>query len=282
MNSILRSVPIESIQTQPQVRERINEEEQIAIAVSIEHNGVLVPLLGHREDGEIVLDDGHRRLDAAKRAGLDAVPMIVSDHAPSLAERIQFQLVANAHRVDLGITERARAIQQLMRETDWSASEISTRLGGPSPATISKLLTLLVLPSAVQDLIDEGKLPMSSAYIIATVEDSAERTQLVEEVLSGKITRDRLVKHVKATRSNKARRTRKRVPKAKITFPLGQGRSVSVSASSLTPELVADWLMELAMQAKRESGKGRSLEETVKIITDKYKQNGGAQAESDS
>jgi len=282
MNSILRSVPIESIQTRPQVRERINEEEQIALAVSIEHNGVLVPLLGHREESEIVLDDGHRRLDAAKRAGLDAVPMIVSDHAPSSAERIQFQLVANAHRVDLGITERARAIPKLMQETKWAALEISTKLGGPSPSTISKLLTLLVLPRPVQDLIDEGKLPMSSAYTIATVTDSAERERLVEEVLSGKMTRDRLVKHVKATRSSTALRTRKRVPKAKITLSLGQGRSVRVSAPTLTTELVADWLMELAMQTKRESGKGRSLEETVKIITDKYKQGDSAQTNLDS
>jgi len=282
MNSILRSVPIESIRTRPQVRERIKEEDQASLAASIEHNGVLVPLLGHREDGEIILDDGHQRLGAAKRAGLTHVPMVISDHTPSSAERIQFQLITNAHRVDLGTTERARAIQQLMQETKWSASEVSTKLSGPSPATISKLLTLLVLPRPVQDLIDEGKLPMSSAYTIATVTDSAERERLIEEVLSGKMTRDRLVKHVKAARNNKSPRTRKQVPKAKITFPLGRGRSVSVSAPTLTTEHVADWLMELAMQAKRESDSGHSLEETVKIITTKYKQDGGTQDKIDS
>lgn len=275
MNSTLQSIPISSIHIKPQVRQTMSQEDQTSLAQSIEHNGVLVPLLGYLERSEIILVDGHRRLDAAKRVGLDCVPMIVSDHIPSPSERITFQLLSNAHRRDLDITDHARAIQQLMHETQWSAAQVSMQLGGPSPATISKLLALLVLPKAVQDLIDSGKLPMSSAYTIATVTDSVERDRLVKEVLGGRMTRDRLVKHVKANRSSKkasCKIKRKRTPKERITIQLGQGRVVVVSAPSMTTEQITSWLVDLAVQLKDANKENRSREEVLKIVSDANKE----------
>lgn len=275
LNSTLQTIQISLIQTKPQVRERIEEKDQLSLTQSIKHNGVLVPLLGHLEGSKTVLDDGHRRLDAAKRAGLEMIPMIVSDHIPSPAERVQFQLLANAHRKDLEITEQARAIQQLMQETGWPASEVSIKLGGPSPSTISKLLAILVLPPQVQNMVDSGKLPMSSAYTIATVKDSAERQCLVDEVLAGRMTRDRLVKHVKSNRSGKKSLSsprRKRIPKQRITIPLGQGRSVVVSAPSLSSDQVANWLITLATNIKQQSKDGRSIEEVIKLVAERNKQ----------
>lgn len=274
LKSTLQTIPIFSILIKPQVRENIEEKDQLSLTQSIEHNGVLVPLLGHLESSKIVLDDGHRRLDAAKRAGLDTIPIIVSDHSLSQADRITFQLLANAHRRDLQLTEHARAIQQLMQETGKSAVEISIMLGGPSPSTISKLLAILVLPRQVQSMVDCGKLPMSSAYTIATVNDSAERQRLVDEVLAGRMTRDRLVKHVKSNRSGKKSSSsprRKRTPKQRITISLGQGRSVVVSAPSLSSDQVANWLITLAGNIKQQSKDGRSIEEVIKLVAEMNK-----------
>jgi ParB-like chromosome segregation protein Spo0J len=200
--------------------------------------------------------------------------MIVSDHIPSPAERIQFQLLANAHRRDLEITDHARAIKELMHESNFTASEVSIKLGGPSPATISKLLAILVLPRPVQNLVDCGKLPMSSAYTIATVKDAAQREHLIEEVLAGRMTRDRLVKHVKAkchVKKTIPKTTRKRVPKERLTIQLGLGRSIVVSAPSMTIEQISGWLVGLASQLKDADMENRSSGEVVKIISDANK-----------
>ncbi len=270
MKSTLQSISVSSILTKPQVREYMSEEDQVSLALSIKHNGVLVPLLGHKEGSKIILDDGHRRLDAAKRVGLDTVPMIVSGHTPSPSERIQFQLLANAHRVDLGVIERARAIEHLMQETGWSASEVSAKLGETSQATISKLLTILVLPRGVQDLIDTGKLPMSSAYTIATVKDSSERQRLVDEVITGRLSRDRLVKHVKANRrgkKNSSKSKRIRPPKQRARFALGQGRSITISAPSLTTHHLISLLNDLAKQITVINADKQSLEDVVETIS---------------
>lgn len=208
---IVEQVPTGKPVSPGNIRARLIEEEQVSLAQSIARNGILVPLLGHYEGEPLILDDGHRRLDAAKRVGLAVVPMLISDHAPNPAERLTLQLVVGTQRQGLSVTEHARALHDLMRETGWSASEVSVRLGRPSPGTISKLLSLLVLSREVQDLIDAGRIPMSSAYQIVTVSDAAERERLIREVLDGKLTRDRLVAQTKAVKAGRtAGRTKRR------------------------------------------------------------------------
>lgn len=269
MPGTLSHVPIDSILVKPQVRDVIHDADLTALAESIARHGILVPLLGHLEDGEVVLDDGHRRLAASRIASLHEVLIVVSDQAPSPSGRTTLQLLANAHRADLKVTERARAIDQLMRQTGWPASEVSAKLGGPSPASISKLLTLLVLPSGVQDAIDGGRLPMSSAYAIATVADPAERDRLVGEALAGNLTRDRLVKEVAGIHRGEkpAGPRRARTRKERVVIPLGEGRSVAVSAPSLSVENVANWLAKLAAKLRKAGEQGRTLAEAVQLVS---------------
>lgn len=283
MPGTLSYVPIDSIIVRPQIREVVHDAELAALSENIARHGVLVPLLGHLEDGEVVLDDGHRRLAAARIAGCSDVPIVVSDNALSPAGRTTLQLLANAHRADLKVTEKARAIDQLMRQTGWPASEVSARLGGPSPASVSKLLALLVLPRTVQDAIDAGRLPMSSAYAIATVEDAAERERLVGEVLGGRLTRDRLLREVAGIRrgSNKLSRPRKpRARRERVIIPLGEGRSVAISAPALSVEDIANWLVKLATKLLKAGGQGRTLAEAVKLVS--VQNADGAAAESEA
>lgn len=266
---IVQDIPTEKPISRGNMRTRFDEEVQVSLTQSIAQNGILVPLLGHPEGDRIVVDDGHRRLDAAKRAALPTVPMIVAEHAPTAAERGMLQLLANTLRVDLKIMEKSRALAGLMKETNWSAADVSLKLGGPSPASISKLLTLLVLPREVQDFIDAGRIPMSSAYIIATVADAAERERLIQEVLSGRLTRDRLVAQTKANKSA-AGVTRPRKPRQarreRLVIPLGPGRSVALSAPTLSVECVLAWLTDLVDRIRTAGANGRALGDVVKEL----------------
>jgi ParB/RepB/Spo0J family partition protein len=252
------------------VRERRSEEDRLALAQSVKQSGILVALLGHCEDSDIVLDDGYGRLDAAAAAGLETVPMVVSDHAPTPAELITLQLVVNTLRSDLTVMEKSRALARLMQETGWSAAQVSVKLGKPSPASISKLLALQVHPREVQDLIDAGRIPMSSAYFIATVADAAERERLIREVLDGRLTRDRLVaqtKVVKAGRSAAPPRKPRQVVRERVSIPLGEGRSVSVSAPTLSVESLIAWFADLAERIRTAGADGRPLAEVIRAIS---------------
>jgi ParB family chromosome partitioning protein len=267
---IVQQVPTGKPVSPGNVRARLDEEEQVSLAQSIAQNGIIVPLLGHYEGDAIIVDDGHRRLDAARRAGLATVPMLIAETAPTPAERVTLQLLANTQRQGLKVTEHARALHELMQATGWSAAEVSLRLGRPSPGTISKLLSLLVLPREVQDLIDAGRIPMSSAYAICTVPDAQERQRLTQAVLEGGLTRDRLVAETKAVKAGRpvARSTkRQRIARERVVIRLGEGRSVTVSAPSLTVESVIAWFMDLAEQLRHTGADGRPLAEVARSIS---------------
>lgn len=267
---VIQQVPTDKLVSPGNIRARLDEEEQVSLAQSIAQNGILVPLLGHYEGDALVVDDGHRRLDAARRAGLATVPMLIAENAPTPAERVTLQLLANTQRQGLKVTEHARALHDLMQATGWSAAEVSLRLGRPSPGTISKLLSLLVLPRDVQDLIDAGRIPMSSAYQIVTVPDAAERERLIQAVLEGRLTRDRLVAETKAVktgrpvaRSNK----RQRIARERVVIRLGEGRSVAVSAPTLSVDSVVTWFIDLAEQLRDAGADGRPLAEVARSIS---------------
>ncbi len=270
LSHVVQQVPTSKPVSSGNIRARLDEEEQVSLAQSIARNGILVPLLGHYEGDAIIVDDGHRRLDAARRAGLATVPMLIAETAPTPAERVTLQLLANTQRQGLKVTEHARALHDLMQATGWSAAEVSVRLGRPSPGTISKLLSLLVLPRDVQDLIDAGRIPMSSAYATCTVPDAAERERLIQAVLEGRLTRDRLVAETKAVKAGRpAPRTnkRQRVARERVVIRLGEGRSVAVSAPTLTVDAVVNWFMDLAEQLRHAGADGRPLAEVVRSIS---------------
>jgi ParB family chromosome partitioning protein len=267
---VIQQVPTGKPVSSGNIRARLDEEEQVSLAQSIAQNGILVPLLGHYEGDAIIVDDGHRRLDAARRAGFATVPMLIAERTPTTAERATLQLLANTQRQGLKVTEHARALHELMQATDWSAAEVSLRLGRPSPGTISKLLSLLVLPRDVQDLIDAGRIPMSSAYAICTVPDAAERDRLIQAVLEGRLTRDRLVAETKAVKSGRPAprtSTRQRVSRERVVIKLGEGRSVAVSAPTLTVDAVVNWFMDLAEQLRHAGADGRPLAEVARSIS---------------
>ncbi|HKQ48573.1 MAG TPA: ParB/RepB/Spo0J family partition protein [Phycisphaerae bacterium] len=268
VSNLDQHIAISRIEVRSNVRDRVVEEEQIALAQSIRANGILVPLLGHREGDAVIVDDGHRRLDAATRAGLEVVPMILTERAPTASELLTLQLVANCQRSSLKTMERVRAIAKLMTESGWSASEVSLRLGGPSEATISKLLALLVLPREVQDLIDAARVPMSSAYAIATVESADEREQLVAGVLDGSLKRDGLVTRVKSLKRNHQQpRRAKRPARERFTIRVGPGRSLTVSGPNLTLTSLIEWLQALLKRIGTLEPQDMALADAAKALS---------------
>src|SRR5215468_12677192 len=79
------------------------------LAASIGAQGVLQPLLV--TPGGVVVA-GHRRLAAARLAGLQEVPVVIRDLDP--VQQQEIMLVENLQRRDLSAVEEARAYQRLL------------------------------------------------------------------------------------------------------------------------------------------------------------------------
>ena len=95
---------------------------------------------------EFELIAGERRWRAARRAGLQTIPVLiqVTDEAHSLEQA----LVENLHRQDLNVLEEASAYQQLIEDFGYTHDQVATRVG-KSRTTVTNTLRLLQLPSGV-------------------------------------------------------------------------------------------------------------------------------------
>src|SRR5712692_10164281 len=75
-----RRVPIAEIRPNPRQPRRYFDEERIAeLSESIQHQGILQPLVVRKLDDGYELIIGERRFRAAQRAGLERVPVIIKD-----------------------------------------------------------------------------------------------------------------------------------------------------------------------------------------------------------
>lgn len=112
---------------------------------SIKVNGILqnltvVPWAGQKDKYTVII--GHRRLAAAKQAGLQEVPCSVVELTQ--AEQIAVMLTENMQRSDLTVYEQAKAFQQLSLDFGMSVAEIAER-SGFSETTVRKRVKLAEL-----------------------------------------------------------------------------------------------------------------------------------------
>ena len=266
---IIQDLPIDLVDPEPQVREHFDEESLLALAMTVKVAGVQQPITVLRVGERYRIVTGERRWRAAKTAGLTIIPAIVIEGELSEAEIIELQLIENCAREDLNPAEKAKAYDRLMKTTNRPAAEIARRVG-TSPATVSKVTSLLLLAPEILEHVQESRIPYSTAYELARIGDVAEQRRLAKEVLEGRLTRDRLIAETKAAKAGRPAprtSTRQRTARERVVIRLGEGRSVAVSAPTLTVDSVVTWFMDLAEQLRHAGADGRPLTEVARSIS---------------
>jgi ParB family transcriptional regulator, chromosome partitioning protein len=182
-SSALREVPIASITPNPrQPRVNFDDETMATLAASIKELGVLQPVLVRSlsgTDDEFELIAGERRWRAARRAGLQTIPVLVqtADDANSLEQA----LVENLHRQDLGVLEEAAAFQQLIDDFDYTHEQVAARVG-KSRVAVTNTLRLLQLPAGVQRLLSEGQITAGHARALLGTPDRGFQEDLARSI----------------------------------------------------------------------------------------------------
>lgn len=122
---------------------------------SVARYGVLQPLsVRRREDGKFELVSGGRRLHAAKKAGLRAVPCVVLDLSSPEGEL--FALTENLQRRDLDFLEEARQLYRLVHLHGFKQEEAARRTGRSQSAVANKLRLLKLPEDVLEKLRDAG------------------------------------------------------------------------------------------------------------------------------
>jgi ParB family chromosome partitioning protein len=160
-----------------------------SLAASIKELGVLQPVLvrqiGSDAADEFELIAGERRWRAARRAGLQTIPVLVqtSDESRSLEQA----LVENLHRQDLNVLEEAAAYQQLIEEFGYTHDQVATRVG-KSRTSVTNTLRLLQLPSGVQRLLAEGQISPGHARALLGTPDRGYQEVLAKAIVTEGLT----------------------------------------------------------------------------------------------
>jgi ParB family chromosome partitioning protein len=189
-DSALRVVPISHIKPNAfQPRSHFDEESMSSLAASIREVGLLQPVLVREVDGEeesYELIAGERRWRAARRAGLQTIPVLVQPDTGDVTS-LEQALVENLHREDLNALEEAGAYQQLIDEFGLTHEQVATRMG-KGRATVTNTLRLLQLPAGAQRALAERTISAGHARALLGTPDRTLQEKLVEQITSEGLT----------------------------------------------------------------------------------------------
>ena len=164
-----------------QPRMQFSEDELEGMARSIKKQGIIQPLLVRKDDNGYELIIGERRLRAAKKAGLDQVPVIVKTITDT--DLLEMSIVENVQREDLNPMEEAEAYYQLIVKFDLTQDQVATRVG-KSRSAVANFLRLRQLPEQIKADIINGTLSMGHARALLGASNSAQQNAAWRAIVS--------------------------------------------------------------------------------------------------
>ena len=157
---------------------KVQDDEAMADTVeSISQRGILSPLIARpRAEGGYEIISGHRRQYAAKKAGLDTVPVIVRNMTDD--DAIILLVDSNIQRENILPSERAFAFKMKMdaikrqgARSDLTSAQVAPKLSsekigedsGMSKDTVKRYIRLTNLIPKLLELVDDKKISFTPA-----------------------------------------------------------------------------------------------------------------------
>ena len=181
----LDEVPIDLVHPNPnQPRMHFNKEELDELALSIEKDGLLQPILV-REDAEgYEIIAGERRWQASQLAGLKKVPVRIKEADDMKV--LELALIENLQRSDLNPIEEAYGYKRMMERGNRTQSEVASAVS-KGRSTIANALRLLDLPEDAQQMLYEEKITAGHARAILAIPSDEGRAKLTEKLAKEKL-----------------------------------------------------------------------------------------------
>ncbi len=157
-----------------QPRRHLSEERLTELADSIREQGILQPIVVRRRPDALNLGGpayeivaGERRWQAARRAGLRTVPVIVRELDDQSA--LAVALIENLQREDLNPIDQAESLHRLANEFRLTHEQVAKAVGR-SRASITNFLRLLELDEEVKELLIRREIDMGHARALLALD----------------------------------------------------------------------------------------------------------------
>ncbi len=162
-------VKLSKVEPNPKQPRRIfNEDELQELADSIQHHGMIQPILVQDRKDHYEIIAGERRWRAARLAELKEVPVIVGHYTEK--QILEISLIENIQRKDINPIEEAIAYRRLMTEFKMTQDEIAESMG-KSRVAITNTIRLLKLSEKVQEMIETDMISSGHARALLAIED---------------------------------------------------------------------------------------------------------------
>ena len=253
----------------------IDDEKMDELVESIQNNGVLTPVLIRPDDeGTYEMISGHRRLHAAKRAGLIKIPAVIKEMTND--EATIAMVDANVQREEILPSERAFSYKMKMdaikhqgkstdrtlflEETKQHSGDIVGAGEGLNRTQVYRYIKLVDLIPKLLDMVDEKRLALSVAVEISFLnkdiqqwlyEYIRENGMIKQEQLmelreyrdKNTLTQDQLIDILNQARSTVAKRKKITITERKLNkfFPAYYSQT-EIEKVILT--LLAQWKLE--------------------------------------
>lgn len=184
-----RLVPIDRVDPNPdQPRQAMGDLSDLVASVT--EKGIIEPLIVRQRGDRYQIIAGERRYQAAVRAGVVELPVVVRDVDDT--EMLELALVENIQRKDLTAFEEAEALQSLCARCGYTHEDLAKRLG-KSRTSITESLSLTSIPPEVRKVCRLADISSKSILLqVARQGDAKKMLALVEKIATQGVTREQL------------------------------------------------------------------------------------------
>jgi ParB family chromosome partitioning protein len=198
-----RMIPIELIDPNPNQPRQVMGDLTELIS-SVKEQGIIEPIVVRQRGGRFQIVAGERRYQAAVRAGIDELPVVIRDVDD--AGILEIALVENLQRKDLTPFEEAEALHALCHKAGYTHEKLAQKLG-KSRTVITESLSLNQMPEAIKQLCRLADITSKSLLLQVVRQGEPEKmAALVEQMSrSGGMTRQELREQVKPKAGHRAR-----------------------------------------------------------------------------
>lgn len=186
-----RQIPLAQVASESDLQTRAafdaqQDPEDAELLASVRAVGVRVPVhLQDQGDGTYRIRSGHRRVSAARLAGMMRVPAIVWPQSGDAYDSAIDTWLENLHRKDLSPLERGEVLALLMKRFELPRSADTASRLGLSKTSFYRYLGLKDAPADVKRALTDGVLGVAQAERIAAIEAADVRATLIQAAKEG-------------------------------------------------------------------------------------------------
>ncbi len=185
--ALLQTLKLSKVHVRDQVRTKFNEDSLRELADNIKVNGLIQPLVVHRENDKFVLICGERRYRAMHLIPFEEAPCFILENK-SEEELMAIQFSENSAREELHYIDKADGILNYQVATGASERKIQAALG-ISKSEVHRSLLLAKLPKSLKEAAKKFNIEKYVLLEFDAILDKSIKKELEGQILDGKMTK---------------------------------------------------------------------------------------------